>query len=866
MKSSRVTDRWLQKISADSKAMKYVKNKAEELKKKQPNLDKSQAYALAWSIYCKYKQEEIPDSESHCKREPAGYFKRTSTMSSLRKKAIHLAYEKPELRAKLLPLLKGAKKVHEKQFEDAKLLSKVDPALAKVITMSGDKNNDKISVGKYSGGASNLNPSQTELIVGKSLGQAIAMLDGKMPLKGDLGAVISSDNHIMDGHHRWAARILAKGKDATVTGFQAKLPGEKLVRILNILTKGAFGRNQGNKGKGNIKEFTPAKVEKTLKGFVEKGIPGEFPWSPDQVKSVLEKNFGSVEEGIETMSKNAKLVKKSVPSWAVARQDMPVINEKDLPKTKKLMEKGEIDWTKPYKEAALRAQVIKLAHRKPELRGKLLPLLKKSKVKVKEPSNAEKILWNQRAEKIEEIMAAGAKYETFVNDLKKFSKDPKYQAVIKAGLEDGEAGEDKISISGGSTKAKKLSPTQNEIDIKKSLIWPLTDKSTITKILAGNVMLGYPTPEPIVIFDGKWVIDGHHRWSQVYCIGPDIALKSDNLKISGFGPAQALKAVQMGIAATIGKIPTQAAPGTNLLKASENQVRDFVIKNLKEDLIPIYEKGGLGKTRDEIADSIWKNVQVMQKNSQPMSGASKRDFMPQTDQAPGWDKELESGDVNLKGPFVPPKFRLGALRSQVIKLAHQKPELRKHLLPLLKKAKTAKEKYPWDECIKDQMKQYGDKETAEKVCGKIKAQSQGKKASLRSQVIKLAHQKPELRKHLLPLIAGGKTAGRPHTRLKNIRQMEQMTGPLRMVQDQSTYPDALYKHGDVWFTDGYHKLYAYTPKSGREFATMIRYVDTDAGSRRFLSPSQNVEKWPSERIDNADFLRRPQPPQHTWLS
>ncbi len=30
------------------------------------------------------------------------------------------------------------------------------------------------------------------------------------------------------------------------------------------------------------------------------------------------------------------------------------------------------------------------------------------------------------------------------------------------------------------------------------------------------------------------------------------------------------------------------------------------------------------------------------------------------------------------------------------------------------------EKYPWDECIKDQMKEYGDKETAEKVCAAIK--------------------------------------------------------------------------------------------------------------------------------------------------
>lgn len=43
----------------------------------------------------------------------------------------------------------------------------------------------------------------------------------------------------------------------------------------------------------------------------------------------------------------------------------------------------------------------------------------------------------------------------------------------------------------------------------------------------------------------------------------------------------------------------------------------------------------------------------------------------------------------------------------------------------LNNIRISKKKYPWDQCIKDQMEQYGDKETAEKVCGAIKARSQG---------------------------------------------------------------------------------------------------------------------------------------------
>ena len=45
---------------------------------------------------------------------------------------------------------------------------------------------------------------------------------------------------------------------------------------------------------------------------------------------------------------------------------------------------------------------------------------------------------------------------------------------------------------------------------------------------------------------------------------------------------------------------------------------------------------------------LWKNVQVMNANNKPINGASKRDFMPQTDKAAGWDTNLKAGKVNWK--------------------------------------------------------------------------------------------------------------------------------------------------------------------------------------------------------------------------
>ena len=52
-----------------------------------------------------------------------------------------------------------------------------------------------------------------------------------------------------------------------------------------------------------------------------------------------------------------------------------------------------------------------------------------------------------------------------------------------------------------------------------------------------------------------------------------------------------------------------------------------------------------------------------------------------------------------------------------------------HGLEAMEIEEEAKEKYPWDECIKEQTKAYGA-EAAPKICGKIRAESQGRKAAI----------------------------------------------------------------------------------------------------------------------------------------
>ena len=72
-----------------------------------------------------------------------------------------------------------------------------------------------------------------------------------------------------------------------------------------------------------------------------------------------------------------------------------------------------------------------------------------------------------------------ASYEKFVNQLGSNASDPKIQALLKKGMEDGKPTDEVVSIKDASIPVQDLNPTQNEIALDKSLSFPLTNpKST----------------------------------------------------------------------------------------------------------------------------------------------------------------------------------------------------------------------------------------------------------------------------------------------------------------------------------------------------------------------------------------------------
>lgn len=222
-----------------------------------------------------------------------------------------------------------------------------DPQMKDKVTKGTEdkkSEDDTVGVSSVNIAVSELKPSQSTMKVSNAVGMAIGMLVKGQP-GGDLGAFISSDNYIMDGHHRWIATYMVD-PSATVGGKQVNLPGKQLVAVLNAITAGKFG-NAGNPGKGSFADFQDkAKIKAEIDNVVQNGVP-KFTTPEDAKKAVDEK--GGSDALADLFVKNLSSATLSTPGWAVERIEMPVINPGgNASEAEKALTGGEVDLNPPY--------------------------------------------------------------------------------------------------------------------------------------------------------------------------------------------------------------------------------------------------------------------------------------------------------------------------------------------------------------------------------------------------------------------------------------------------------------------------------------------------------------------------------------
>jgi len=123
----------------------------------------------------------------------------------------------------------------------------------------GDETDDDVEFKKDPEiAASDAIPTQTNILLPKSLGMAVGGVSG-----GNLGAYFSKKGEILDGHHRWAATML-NDPNAKMSGF-AYIDLEKMGGKEDALKKlTAIGNALGNKTKTESKNHIIRDLESVL--------------------------------------------------------------------------------------------------------------------------------------------------------------------------------------------------------------------------------------------------------------------------------------------------------------------------------------------------------------------------------------------------------------------------------------------------------------------------------------------------------------------------------------------------------------------------------------------------------------------------
>ena len=222
-------------------------------------------------------------------------------------------------------------------------------------------------------------------------------------------------------------------------------------------------------------------------------------------------------------------------------------------------------------------------------------------------------------------------YDETVDFVDEIVKDPKLKFLLGLGF-GGDFSNLKLKLKKTNIPAKRLIPTQNEIGTDETLKYLVQgkdidvcfEKSTIVK-------------KPIVTFQGTFIIDGHHRWSQIFVTNPDANIVC--IDITGnLSPLSMLKAVQCTIGSNTGKLIRKDIQGKNLYNTTEKELRKYFQDNLSDSV-----RENLLKYYEDPEYSLVQNVIQLQRNNKPILNAPNRGEMPQTSKDPELFGDLENG-------------------------------------------------------------------------------------------------------------------------------------------------------------------------------------------------------------------------------
>lgn len=246
--------------------------------------------------------------------------------------------------------------------------------------------------------------------------------------------------------------------------------------------------------------------------------------------------------------------------------------------------------------------------------------------------------------------------------------DPKISAVLNMGQKDLNTDDEKVPVSTKQLSAKGLEPTQSQIGLKDSigfLAFKSPDGAKASLGGAANFGGGM-----ILTANGKYILDGHHRWSQVYMLNPDATIPALDLTLNVKDEREMLKVIQLAIAATYDKLLMKAADAPTDIFSDEKagpacEKIPQMLKDIFEGKYGIDKGGSLENVAKfkEVLKEAWDTDEegVITKltdhangiKAKRPEGAPKRAIMPQpSDTAKAVGKPSDDGTGGMPKAFI----------------------------------------------------------------------------------------------------------------------------------------------------------------------------------------------------------------------
>ncbi|MCM1322800.1 MAG: hypothetical protein NC218_01305 [Acetobacter sp.] len=175
-----------------------------------------------------------------------------------------------------------------------------------------------------------------------------------------------------------------------------------------------------------------------------------------------------------------------------------------------------------------------------------------------------------------------------------------------------------------------LLPTQREIFLDAVL--PRMKEDDGPRYFADVIEIG----PPIITFNGRFVIDGHHRWLSAALINPRGKISSIDFVSETLTPIQFLKLIQGAIVMDAGELPEAPKDKYNmdLFHKSNKDILEYINQQIPKEVLSYIKTELKLQDQERALHYVGQNALNVKYNNLPAVGSPSRELMPQTSNKP----------------------------------------------------------------------------------------------------------------------------------------------------------------------------------------------------------------------------------------